>query len=321
MQTCPDCQAHTHPYLQGINADQPESARIPLHQCLRCGLIFSQLDAIPHAPEELYFEGYYGETAKSRTPNQLVNRLFQTERRLLAFGTRKTGAVLDVGCGDGTFLQNVPTTWTRAGYEPSAAGQRSLQAHGIDFLDLSQPETVLQNPDLKARFDVITLWQAFEHIEKPQPLLAALKHLLRDEGVLFVSVPHIESLQAEVFGPKWFHLDPTRHLFHYNRKTLDRRLAAAGFRRQWMTTFSLEYGVFGWWQSFFNHLPFDFNFGYKILKARKQYPDDFKTKTAKLVYAVAGIPLAFLSLGLMLFESVTGRGGVLQAAYRKHQAG
>ena len=139
-----------------------------------------------------------------------------------------------------------------------------------------------------------------------------LRRLLKSSGSVFISVPNFGSLQAGIFRRRWFHLDPARHLFHYERKTLAEVCERNGFAATWRTTKSLEYGVFGWWQSFFNLLPFDFNMGYKILKGRKKYTMTAANVFALLVYGLLAVPVGILSVALMFIEAALGKGAVLQ---------
>lgn len=260
--------------------------------------------AIAAAPEELYFEGYYGEKAAKGTG--LLVRLFQRERQFHALRGAVGGDILDVGCGDGTFLENLPPEWRRVGYEPSASGQNQLRRKGIETIDLFAADVAAR------KFDVITLWQSFEHVGRGRELLAVLRKRVKPGGYLFLSVPNFESLQARWFGPRWFHLDPTRHLFHYRRADLGTLLEQSGWRVERQTTFSLEYGVFGWWQSLFNALPLEFNKGYKLLKARKRFDRSAANMAEWLIYALLSIPLAAAAGVLMALETLVGRGGVIQ---------
>ena len=50
-------------------------------------------------------------------------------------GFRADKHVLDVGCGDGTFLRHLPSEIHVFGYEPSQAGRQSLERHNISYLD------------------------------------------------------------------------------------------------------------------------------------------------------------------------------------------
>jgi 2-polyprenyl-3-methyl-5-hydroxy-6-metoxy-1,4-benzoquinol methylase len=302
---CIACGGHSfRTLLAGINADAPEAPRIPILGCTSCGLAASDRAAIAAAPEQLYFEGYYGERAATATG--LLVRLFQRERHFHALRDSSGGNILDVGCGDGTFLENLPPSWQPMGYEPSASGQNELRRKGIPTLDVFGREAAGR------KFDVITLWQSFEHVERGAELLSALRERIKPGGYLFVSVPNFESVQARVFGARWFHLDPTRHLFHFRRSDLAALLAKSGWRVERHTTFSLEYGVFGWWQSLFNVLPLEFNKGYKLLKARKRFERSAANIAEGLIYALLAIPFAGAAAGFMALETLLGRGGVIQ---------
>ncbi len=61
--------------------------------------------------------------------------------------------------------------------------------------------------------------------------LARAAELLQPGGVLVVAVPNSDSLQARVFGDRWFALDLPRHLVHLPAETLVRRLNELGLRR------------------------------------------------------------------------------------------
>ncbi|MES2962665.1 MAG: class I SAM-dependent methyltransferase [Bdellovibrionota bacterium] len=303
---CPQCANENGNELlyRGVDSDRPKGARLPIVRCGSCSLAFTDPSAIPK--EELYYEGYYGEARSESGANKAAVSLFQIERRKLSFGGTTPKRVLDVGCGDGTYLRNLPAGVERYGYEPSDAGRKSLAAYGMTYLEIDSPPA-----ELVGSFDLITLWQSFEHIENPDEVLRKVRALLAPNGTLFLSVPHFASWQAKVFGPRWFHLDPTRHVYHYTKPVLEAVLAKNEFKIDRLSTMSLEYGVFGWWQSLFNLLPMDFNMGFKILKARKKYPRSLSTTASLVVYAVLAIPFAVIGTVMMFVEGLFGRGGVI----------
>jgi 2-polyprenyl-3-methyl-5-hydroxy-6-metoxy-1,4-benzoquinol methylase len=89
---------------------------------------------------------------------------------------------------------------------------------------LPQPELV------PASFDVITMWQALEHVHRPLDVLREAKRLLTPGGKLVIAVPNIDSGPFRWFGPDWFGLDLPRHLTHFSAATLRRMVEQAGFR-------------------------------------------------------------------------------------------
>ncbi|MBF0532664.1 MAG: class I SAM-dependent methyltransferase [Candidatus Omnitrophica bacterium] len=292
-----------------MNADDPRAPLIPIYLCQQCGIIISAAicqSAAQNFPEQNYKNNYYGEAAAGRPLNRLFNALFQTERQQTSLARVKPGKILDVGCGDGTFLSYLPPLWKKFGYEPSPCGQAILKnREGIHFFDLASPEKSAQEQS----FDVITLWQSLEHMPDPQNTLNAIKNILKNTGILFISVPNCGSLQAKIFRGRWFHLDPTRHYWHYTPKTITRLLENAGYHVVTIRTLSFEYGVFGWLQSFLNLLPIEINLFYKILKSRKVVRPP--SKIVFCIYLAAAVILLPLSLALTLFEALILRGSVL----------
>lgn len=292
------------PVLKGLNADEPASPPIPILRCSDCGLIQSDLGSISSSFDELYFDSYYGEQQEEKFG--ILIRLFQAERQRIALSGLTPGKLLDIGCGDGTFLKNLPKTWQRYGYEPSKPGQASLKAAGIDSIDMYNPP-----PELRRQFDVITMWHSLEHIPDAAQVLAGIRTLLKPNGLLFISIPNIKSLQAKTFGAKWFHLDPTRHLIHYDEETVCQVLKKNGFSVSSVNTLSFEYNLFGWWQSLYNFLPIEFNLAYKKLKRTELYKPTIGNRMAWwgcVIASVFTIPVAGV---LTLGEWVLGRGGVL----------
>ncbi|MBU3666401.1 MAG: class I SAM-dependent methyltransferase [Chthoniobacterales bacterium] len=315
---CPRCGAQnsSRNLFSGINADFPRSPLLPIQRCLCCGIAYTGSHSAEVKDEDLYFDGYYGEATSERLSNRAAIGLFQKERQSLCLTVGMPSKVLDVGCGDGTFLRCLPSGVERFGYEPSVAGRSALAKIGVRQLD---PNAT--GGEHEASFDLITLWQVFEHVDAPDDLLQKLRRLMSPDGSVFISVPNFGSLQARIFRGRWFHLDPARHLFHYERNTLAEVCGRNGFTATWHTTRSFEYGVFGWWQSFFNLLPFDFNMGYKVLKGRKKYPMTAANIVALSVYGLLAIPAGILSLALMLIEAAAGKGAVLQVCLRPDSAG
>jgi len=101
-------------------------------------------------------------------------------------------------------------------------------------------------------FDLITLWQVLEHLPEPMKTLETLTQLLKEGGILAISTPNIESLQAEMGKNQWFHLDPPRHLYLYSPQTLEQIMGSFGFALQEIHHFSLEQNPYGWLQTMLN---------------------------------------------------------------------
>lgn len=136
------------------------------------------------------------------------------------------GRLLDVGCGDGSFLALARTCgWDVVGLDPdpdalSNAAQQGLTVHegGIEYF-----------ADQANLFDVITLNHVIEHVYEPVKVLAACHALLKPGGQLWLETPNIDSLGHARFQQNWRGLETPRHLVIFNRESLGQAFFSAGF--------------------------------------------------------------------------------------------
>ena len=242
--------------------------------------------------------------------SRILEALFLRERKGIIGGAGKTsGTVLDLGCGTGEFLKIMKASgWETAGVDPSEEwNKRSTDDNKIYSADLMEVKFEGQS------FDVITLWQVLEHLPEPDKYLAEMHRLLKKDGILVLSVPNINSLQAGLGGRRWFHLDLPRHRWQFVPETVLKMLDKTGFHLKEIKHFSLEYNPFGWWQTILNLLGCEMNFAYKFLKrgvVQKEYPPVARFYTI-LCTALLGVPLLLPAFVLSFVESALSCGGVM----------
>jgi SAM-dependent methyltransferase len=139
---------------------------------------------------------------------------------------RRPGQLLDVGCATGIFLDGMRQLgWQVKGVEPThSAAHYACTRFGLDVFEGRLEEA--RFPD-KA-FDAITLWDVLEHVHEPRPILMELSRLLRPGGLLVLSLPNPDSLEAAFFGPHWLGWDLPRHLNLFRPVQLRHHLARYG---------------------------------------------------------------------------------------------
>ena len=277
-----------------------------LQRCEVCGLVW---DAPMPGEAELaaaYSQAYYSSTEAKFNPLIEAWTRYSGRRRAQAL-LRKHGRgaaglrVLDVGCGRGVLLQGFRKLGADAlGIERGGAGFEEIE--GIEALSLD---------DLLASgrtFDVIVIWHVLEHLPDPQESLAKLRQLLARDGSLFVEVPNFGSLQAGLFGARWFHLDLPRHLFHFTPDTLAATLREAGFSIESTATFSVDQNLYGFLQSALNYLPvLPANHLYSLLRSKLS----LVTLFAILLYIPLAALIAIPALLDTFLSGVAGRGAVI----------
>ena len=107
-------------------------------------------------------------------------------------------------------------------------------------------EGTLQTVDadeLGPEYDVVVFQHSLEHVVDPGEDLARARGLLRDGGLLVVSVPNFGSWQRKTFGSAWFHLDLPRHRTHFTAAGLERLLRDSGFTDWSFTTSTTTDGL------------------------------------------------------------------------------
>jgi len=235
-------------------------------------------------------------------------------RQVHRFKRGNAGDVLDIGCGDGIFLRKMRARgWRIHGTELAGVTfERASRIEGID-LSLSGDSSELPWPD--ASMDVITIWHVLEHIANPDKLIHECRRVLKNDGILIVEVPNVESLQARVFGSWWLHLDPPRHVTQFSRRGLHALLARSDFPLVKSTGLAIEMGVYGIIQSALNTFvaPRDLLFD-TWCKGRSGV--DLFRETLSFLCSMALFPIAFL---LFVAETAIGAGAVVKCrAIKRH---
>jgi 2-polyprenyl-3-methyl-5-hydroxy-6-metoxy-1,4-benzoquinol methylase len=138
----------------------------------------------------------------------------------------KTMHVLDVGCGNGAWLEMARDAgWEVGGVEPDPVSREQAGTRGFEVREgiadwLTEPGT----------FDYVTMSHVIEHVHDPLALLRDSLTLLRPGGGLFVDTPNIDAFGHQLYGRHWRGLEPPRHLILFNRASLSKAVSSAGFR-------------------------------------------------------------------------------------------
>ncbi|HLQ37121.1 MAG TPA: class I SAM-dependent methyltransferase [Planctomycetota bacterium] len=148
-----------------------------------------------------------------------VRRVLRSQRE-----RGRTVRVLDVGCGDGSFLAALGEP-DCIGMDLSLPALRACRARGIRALRSTLAEGALG----AGAFSLVTAFHFLEHVHPAGPVLAAMRALLAPGGELVLQVPNLRCWQAKVLGRRWAGLDVPRHLVDYSDRTLLRLLEDSGF--------------------------------------------------------------------------------------------
>lgn len=236
---CPIClSAHLSDVFEVVDHESGE--RFGLSRCRDCDLVWVNN---PPDAERLgdYYSAVMGQTMRSR-PGALFASLRRVRLRADISplkGVLEPGAsVIDFGTGDGSLAVEL----VRAGFRVQARDMypaADWNHPGIEY------RTVNVAAPLAADFvidggpaDAVFMRHVLEHAPDPLGLLREMK----SAGVRHVVavVPNADSFFAKRMGPHWYYWDPPRHLFHFDRSSLEALVQRLGGKLSLFETYGID---------------------------------------------------------------------------------
>lgn len=198
-----------------------------LVRCRSCSLVFT--GRIPTDQELIqHYKGYGREDTLSHLTRQRYKELLSGWENL-----RQTNKILDVGAGNGFFIQEaIESGWQgfATEYTPEAVTlcrAKGATAHQGD-LDTA--------PFAEGSFDIITAFEVLEHVLNPLELMRNVARLLRPNGMFYLTTPNFNSISRHILGPQWHVIEYPEHLFYFTPKTLRNMAKRAGLAVEWSKT-------------------------------------------------------------------------------------
>jgi ubiquinone/menaquinone biosynthesis C-methylase UbiE len=211
-------------------------------RCKTCGLVYLKPWMTTEQLAKFYPTDYVPHQVKKKAvSNRQLPKFIKTARnfffdhqniekipRDILNSLKQDSKVLDIGCGNGTFLNDVKQ-------------KMGCQIYGVDIADSAiksakenyQLEIIKGTPEEKLplpknHFDLITIWWSLVHLSEPHRALQQVATLLKEEGHCIIGVPNFNSFNARLFKNKWAHLDAPRHLCIYTPTTIRKILERHG---------------------------------------------------------------------------------------------
>ena len=203
-----------------------------LVRCRQCGLIYQNpqltLEELPnHYPEE--YRPYRLDIQNETKITRRIDAQYGLDRRCHQLNNHypAKGKLLDIGCATGLFINAMQIRgWQVQGVELSPyAAEYARQTFGLDVITGTLESAVLPTQNL----DVVTMWDVLEHVIDPKKTLAEIGRILKPGGMLALSLPNPECVEARLFGSHWIGWDRPRHLHLFTTAVLQKYLTDAGF--------------------------------------------------------------------------------------------
>jgi len=212
---CPLCHLSSNKYQFSTNEFHGQYTKtnsiFKYYQCLDCQSIFPDISKIN-------LKNYYSSTYRHQ-PHIIESILVKLNFLYLNLITKflfknKNISVLDIGCGSGDYLNQLPPNYKKTGIDIKIDNKKTnlIQA---DFLQYK----------FKAKFDLIIFSHSLEHMVNPTKAILKAKSLLKNNGKIIISLPVNDCYSFIINPAKAFHLDPPRHVFVPNSKYFKKMLS------------------------------------------------------------------------------------------------
>ncbi|NSW44730.1 MAG: class I SAM-dependent methyltransferase [Bacteroidales bacterium] len=318
MVTCPFCHSSKNQY-QWHTIDIYQN-KWDLYRCQSCRFYFLHPFPTDEQLARAYATDYYG-AGKNKFNFPFVEKVldyFRSSRaRMLKkiLNHKKQSKILDIGCGNGRFLNYLHGLGFKQLYGIELPGNSADRAKKYEHLHIhiGKIEDAMYDHD---SFDAITMFHVLEHTKNPIQIIEKVQSWLRSQGVFIVSFPNIASHQAQKYKGYWLHLDPPRHLNFIQPDDFVAFMQQYGFELYNICYFSPEQNPFGYVQSQMNKKAPKREILFESFKGNKDYLSDVSKKILwyQRFYFFIAMPYYFL---VDMFEAWQKKSGTVLFVFKK----
>lgn len=223
----------------------PDRTHYRLVRCTRCGIIFSNpilsLDRI----NSLYFKSDFNYDCES---GYLKKTYFKYFKKYLLTQDVKSKKILEIGCGNGFFLQELKDNGIKNvyGIEP---GKSSVEKSRVSIKNNIKIDILRYGLFPKESFDIILCFHTLDHIPDPNKFLEIAYSLLKKEGKIFFIVHNTNGLSVKLLNEKSPIFD-IEHIYLFNNKNLKQIFEHNKFKTSQVFDISNTYPIRYWLRLF-----------------------------------------------------------------------
>ncbi len=159
-----------------------------------------------------------------------------SERKELRYIKRHSDGprILDVGCGAGQILANLPDGMIPFGIEPSPGmhqrADQSFRAKGGFCIHNISHLGLLELPD-DLNFDFVLMRSFLEHDVMAEETLRSCLEKLTPNGKLLIKVPNFSCWNSRLRGANWPGIRNPDHVNYFTPESLERMVLKCGYSR------------------------------------------------------------------------------------------
>jgi 2-polyprenyl-3-methyl-5-hydroxy-6-metoxy-1,4-benzoquinol methylase len=232
---CPFCGTVQVRTYTARNAEKTHIATISVVACPKCEIAWQWPLARTEKTSEHYFDGMYAGNGGSENDyfDPSVRQAIAVMQMEFVDGLSICNGVqgatlLDVGAGMGAFVSAaVDKGWDAYGIEPSQEGMNAGNARYLPKQRIYKG--LLSDLPAEFRFDVVTLWDVIEHVEKPLELVQQARARVKPGGWMVLETGNYQSADRIVAGTEWWAYQAD-HRWYFSPPALLDLMARAGLQ-------------------------------------------------------------------------------------------
>jgi SAM-dependent methyltransferase len=190
-------------------------ARIQIVNCKECGFIWNRKQPTQEALDKFYEQSEAMDTWAEikQTEEEKVRQIEKYDCIWDYIIEKNIHSVLDVGCGNGFFLNRAQCK-DKVGIEVNSAAKLHCKFPVYPGIDQFK-----ESMHAAKKYDMITLFGVLEHLKRPYDEIERYEKFLSEHGVFCIIVPNVSSLVVKTLREECCTFCP-QHLYYFDIHTL-----------------------------------------------------------------------------------------------------
>jgi 2-polyprenyl-3-methyl-5-hydroxy-6-metoxy-1,4-benzoquinol methylase len=171
--------------------------------------LFSKFKLTKNINSEIYWDNKYSNKKVDQNEKLLSKNIYKILKKNIDF---KNKSLIDIGCGDGTFLKTIDVDCDLYGADISNSVLKDINEKKITTYKIMLPEIKIEK-----KFDIITSFETLEHISDWKKSISNIFNILKPDGFFCLTVPFKDSIVIREHV-NYFDLERLYSFFKFKKK-------------------------------------------------------------------------------------------------------